>query len=138
MTTTDFYTENMNEAQRASFYAEYQQLRKDELIGILLAIFLGSFGAHHFYLGRKGLGILYLCFFWCGLPGLIALIECFFIPGRVREYNTLLALHLQETISRSNLVEAVASPYAVRSCPSCGFTADREALFCTRCGAKMI
>src|SRR5690554_3028666 len=30
----------------------------------LLAIFLGAFGIHKFYLGRTGMGILYLLFCW--------------------------------------------------------------------------
>ncbi|MDY6959816.1 MAG: TM2 domain-containing protein, partial [Halobacteriota archaeon] len=41
----------------------------------ILAILLGSFGVHKFYLGDTGLGILYLCFFWTGLPGIAGLIE---------------------------------------------------------------
>ncbi len=34
---------------------------KDRKVALLLAIFLGAFGAHNFYVGKKGLGILYLC-----------------------------------------------------------------------------
>lgn len=41
----------------------------------LLALFLGGFGAHHFYLGRTGLGMLYLLFFWTLIPGFIAFFE---------------------------------------------------------------
>ena len=41
----------------------------------LLAILLGSFGAHRFYLGHIGLGILYLVFFWTWIPGIVGLIE---------------------------------------------------------------
>lgn len=41
----------------------------------LLAILLGDFGAHKFYLGQTGLGILYLCFFWTFIPGIIGIIE---------------------------------------------------------------
>ncbi|WP_424170807.1 NINE protein, partial [Terracidiphilus sp.] len=38
------------------FYQQYQATRRDEVVGVLLALFLGGFGAHHFYLGRIGLG----------------------------------------------------------------------------------
>jgi hypothetical protein len=65
--------------------------RRDEVVGILLALFLGGFGAHHFYLRRTGLGILYLCFFWTGIPAILGFIECFFMPGRVREFNAIQA-----------------------------------------------
>ena len=41
----------------------------------LLAIFVGYFGAHKFYLGQIGIGVVYLLFCWTGIPGIIALIE---------------------------------------------------------------
>ncbi|MGB8847887.1 MAG: TM2 domain-containing protein, partial [Terracidiphilus sp.] len=75
----------------AIFYQQYEVVRRDEVVGVLLALFLGSFGLHHFYLRRTGLGILYACFFWSGIPGLIGFFECFFMPGRVREYNAMQA-----------------------------------------------
>ena len=76
---------------QAIFYQQYQAERRDEIMGVLLALFLGTFGAHHFYLRRTGLGILYCCFFWSGVPSLLGLIECFFMPRRVREYNAIQA-----------------------------------------------
>ena len=39
--TDPIYTINMNDQQRGWFYAEYERARKDEVIGVLLAIFLG-------------------------------------------------------------------------------------------------
>jgi TM2 domain-containing membrane protein YozV len=41
----------------------------------LLGIFLGGLGAHKFYLGKIGLGILYLVFCWTFIPAIIGLIE---------------------------------------------------------------
>jgi TM2 domain len=76
---------------QAIFYQQYNVVRRDEVVGILLALFLGTFGVHHFYLRRTGLGILYVCFFWTGIPGLLGFIECFFMPGRVREFNAIQA-----------------------------------------------
>jgi len=76
---------------QAIFYQQYNAAKRDEVVGILLALFLGSFGVHHFYLRRTGLGILYACFFWSGIPGLLGFIECFFMPGRVREFNSIQA-----------------------------------------------
>lgn len=40
----------------------------------VLAIFLGGFGVHRFYLGQWW-GIFYLLFFWAWIPGIVALIE---------------------------------------------------------------
>ena len=41
---------------QAIFYQQYNMARRDEVVGILLALFLGDFGVHHFYLRRTGLG----------------------------------------------------------------------------------
>ena len=76
---------------QAFFYQQYEAVRRDEVVGILLALFLGTFGVHHFYLRRTGLGILYCCFFWSGIPSILGFIECFFMPGRVREFNAIQA-----------------------------------------------
>ncbi|MFC6974867.1 NINE protein [Halomicroarcula sp. GCM10025709] len=48
---------------------------KDRVTAGVLAILLGGLGAHHFYLGNIGIGVLYLCFFWTGIPALAGLIE---------------------------------------------------------------
>ncbi len=42
---------------------------------IAFALFLGGFGAHRFYLGQGGLGLLYLLFCWTLIPTLIAIID---------------------------------------------------------------
>jgi TM2 domain-containing membrane protein YozV len=76
---------------QAIFYQQYESVRRDEVVGILLALFLGGFGIHHFYLRNTGLGILYCFFFWSGIPAILGFIECFFMPGRVREFNAIQA-----------------------------------------------
>lgn len=76
---------------QAVFYQQYEQVRRDEVVGILLALFLGGFGIHHFYLRRTGWGILYACFCWTPFPWVLGFIECFFMPGRVREFNAIQA-----------------------------------------------
>jgi TM2 domain-containing membrane protein YozV len=75
----------------AIFYQQYEVVRRDEIVGVLLALFLGTFGIHHFYLRRTGLGILYCFFFWSGIPAILGFFECFFMPGRVREFNVIQA-----------------------------------------------
>jgi TM2 domain-containing membrane protein YozV len=41
----------------------------------VLALLLGGIGAHKFYLGRGGQGVLYLVFCWTFIPALIALVD---------------------------------------------------------------
>ncbi len=48
---------------------------KSKVVAALLAIFLGGLGAHKFYLGQTGMGIIYLCFCWTFIPAVIAFIE---------------------------------------------------------------
>ncbi|MFB6138662.1 MAG: NINE protein [Halobacteriaceae archaeon] len=47
----------------------------DQMVAGILALLLGGLGAHKFYQGRVGLGLLYLCFFWTAIPALLGLIE---------------------------------------------------------------
>lgn len=47
---------------------------KNKTVAGLLALFLGGFGIHKFYLGKLN-GILYLIFCWTFIPSIIALIE---------------------------------------------------------------
>jgi TM2 domain-containing membrane protein YozV len=48
---------------------------KSRVPAALFAMLLGSFGAHKFYMGDTGLGVLYLVFFWTAIPGIIGIIE---------------------------------------------------------------
>ena len=88
----------MTDQQRVAFQGEYFARRKDPVIGVLLAFFLGSFGAHRFYLGQNGIAIIYILFCWTLIPHLIALIECFFMPGRVRRWNEQMAYQVANRV----------------------------------------
>ena len=132
------YTAAMSPQQRVWFYQAYEAARKDEILGVFFALIFGSFGAHHFYLRRNGLGILYAVFFWTGVPAVLGFIECFLMPGRIRRYNTLEAA----TIS-ANILATPAYPFsaaddpAPRVCPACGRTQHPAARFCTSCGTTI-
>ncbi len=86
--------------QQAAFYQQMALVQKDEFIGFLLALFLGSLGIHRFYLGETGWGILYLLFSWTGIPTLLGFIECFFMPARVRAYNAVRASYIAAWVAQ--------------------------------------
>ena len=85
---------DLSDQERLMFQTEMNTRRKNPTTGVLLTLFLGGLGAHRFYLGQTGLGILYLVFVWTFIPAIAALIECFLMSGRVRAYNTAIG---QET-----------------------------------------
>ena len=118
----------------------------------MLALFLGSFGIHHFYLRRTGLGILYLCLFWSGIPGLLGVLECFFMPGRVREFNAIQAAGIAAALGLAapplgwpvnvtvNMppAGATAPPASTLvACAHCRTTNVPGAKFCSGCGAAL-
>ncbi len=48
---------------------------KSKTTAVVLALFLGGFGIHRFYLGESGKGIMYLIFCWTFIPAIIAVID---------------------------------------------------------------
>ena len=86
-----FFLKDLTDQERFLHQTTLAGSRKETAARVLLCFFLGGFGAHRFYMGEKGLRILYLVFCWTLIPGLVALVECFLIPKRVREYNKKLS-----------------------------------------------
>ena len=133
---------------QAIFYQQYAMVRLDEVVGVLLALFLGGFGIHHFYLRRTGLGILYLCFSWTPFPWVLGFIECFFMPGRVREFNAIQAAGIAATLGIAmpgwgqpwNVtinVPPAPQPGTLLACRRCGQTNPHGAHFCSGCGTSL-
>jgi TM2 domain-containing membrane protein YozV len=159
MTTTPYVN------AQAVFYQQYEHVRRDEVVGIFLALLLGTFGVHHFYLRRTGLGILYCCFFWSGIPTMLGFIECFFMPGRVREFNAIQAAGIAAALGIAmpaygqpinvtvNVPPAAGAPAPAAppytpanvttqpatlvACPKCQRTNAAGARFCAGCGTAL-
>jgi TM2 domain-containing membrane protein YozV len=148
---------------QAIFYQQYETVRRDEVVGILLALFLGTFGIHHFYLRRTGLGVLYCCFFWTGITTVLGIVECFFMPGRVREFNAIQAAGIAAALGMNappmgwpvsvtvNMPPApntpqgqyaqpdqsLAQPGTLIACKHCQRTNPPGARFCAGCGTAL-
>ncbi len=132
----------MTDQQRLAFQGEYFARRKDPVIGILLAVFLGSFGAHRFYLGQNGIAIIYIVFCWTAIPGFIALIEAFFMPGRIRAWNAQMAADVSNRVRMGYApVAAPVAPspplFATAFCTHCGKPVPGNAQFCQACGSSI-
>ena len=132
----------------AVFYQQYDAAHRDEVVGILLALFLGTFGIHHFYLRRMGLGVLYCLFCWTGIPTILGFIECFFMPGRVREFNALQAAMIAATVGISVPIWSQPpfaatenmppnAPQAPSVCPRCQTSNPGGSRFCSACGNSL-
>jgi len=72
---------------QAAFMIQYNGQKKTPSTAVILALLLGGIGVHKFYLGKTGMGILYLLFCWTGIPGIIAFFEAFTITRTVRRLN---------------------------------------------------
>jgi TM2 domain-containing membrane protein YozV len=66
--------------------------QKETGVAYLFWFFFGAFGAHQFYLGKKGRGLLYL--FTLGILGVGCLIDLFTLPRQVRQVNAQRAVGL--------------------------------------------
>ncbi|MBR6402871.1 MAG: TM2 domain-containing protein [Eubacterium sp.] len=50
-------------------------LRRNKTIAGVLAVFAGTIGLHCFYMGRYKKGLLYLLFFWTGIPTVLGILD---------------------------------------------------------------
>ena len=61
---------------------------KSKGLAIVLALFLGGLGIHKFYLGKIGLGFLYLIFCWTFIPALLGVLDAIVLATRSeREFS---------------------------------------------------
>ena len=84
------------EDKRTPFLMQLNKVKKNPTTAVLLALFLGGVGAHKFYLGQTGLGIVYLLFCWTTIPGWISLIEAFSLLVKTAKNNETKAKELYQ------------------------------------------
>lgn len=97
---TDRITMDMTDRQRIEFYARYNSKKKSALIGIILAVFLGTFGVHKFYQGKHFWGIVYICFCWTGIPTIWSWVEAITMIPWAKAHNALLAQDICDMVER--------------------------------------
>ncbi|MEE0264878.1 MAG: TM2 domain-containing protein [Acutalibacteraceae bacterium] len=62
------------------YYNQYHDISpewpvKNKITAGVLALLLGGLGVHKFYLGKTGMGVLYILFCWTYIPALVGFIE---------------------------------------------------------------
>ena len=58
-----------------SQYSSQSTTGKNRVTAAILALLLGSFGAHYFYLGETTKGIVYVVLCWTYIPAILGVIE---------------------------------------------------------------
>ena len=91
------YTRNKPEDFRRRFYRAYMQRRKGVGPAICLALFLGGFGAHHFYGQHNGRDYLRLVLLDVH-PCTIALFEALTMKGTIAITNREIAEDVMEEL----------------------------------------
>lgn len=100
------FLKDLNDHERLLFQNEYLSVKKNPTTGVLLALFLGGIGGHHFYMGNVGPGALYVIFCWTFIPEIVSLIELFLMNDRVDRHNRAKA---QEIFVKLKAIRAQAA-----------------------------
>ncbi|MHA1244915.1 MAG: NINE protein [Candidatus Heimdallarchaeota archaeon] len=113
---------------------------KSRLVALLLCWFLGIFGAHRFYVGRIGSGVLYLC--TEGLFGIGVLVDIIMIATgdftddrglKVTEWEELSARKPKES---PPVYQQMAQPsQPTQPTPIVNSSGINKALYCQTCGS---
>lgn len=93
---------------------------KNKGTAVVLAILLGGFGVHKFYLGENKIGILYLCFFWTFIPSIIGIIDGILILSLSdenfnRKYNKLMSEIITKTENKNIQSNTVVKSIVTKS-----------------------
>jgi hypothetical protein len=78
-------TKGMTDQQKMLFMSQYDSVKKDPNMILILSVLFGYLGVDRFMLGDMGMGILKLLTGGC--CGILWLIDIFTIRGKVNDYN---------------------------------------------------
>jgi TM2 domain-containing membrane protein YozV len=78
-------TKGMADQQKMLFMSQYDSVKKDPNMILILSVLFGYLGVDRFMLGDMGMGILKLLTGGC--CGILWLIDIFTIRGKVNDYN---------------------------------------------------
>lgn len=96
--------------QELFFQREYSKQSRNSSTAFVLALLLGGFGAHRFYLRQSGWGITYLLFCWTLIPLVASWVECFSIRERSQNYNKEVK---QQILQAMNILSVQEAGYAL-------------------------
>ena len=92
-------TKGMTDQQKMLFMSQYDSVKKDPNMILILSVLFGYFGVDRFMLGDMGMGILKLLTGGC--CGILWLIDIFTIRGKVNDYNRKQATEIMQGIKIS-------------------------------------
>ena len=78
-------SKGLTEQQKMLFMSQYDSVKKDPNIILILSVLFGYLGVDRFMLGDMGMGLLKLLTGGC--CGILWLIDIFTIRGKVNEFN---------------------------------------------------
>jgi TM2 domain-containing membrane protein YozV len=75
---------------------------KKKSVAIFLALFVGGIGVHHFYLGNKGRGIIYMLLSWTLMPLIASFVDALVLmtltPDQFHSFYNLSALPVHNMV----------------------------------------
>jgi len=146
----------LTDSEQAEFWKEYAEVRREVRTAVLLALFGGFAGAHHFYMRRYLIFALSLLFLWTFIPLLEGWVEAIFLPNLVREHNEEHAVRIANSLTllrqlpagpmagapvpgvQPAMVERVVVREIVKiPCKYCGSLVEQTASSCPNCGGNL-
>ncbi|MGM0598090.1 MAG: NINE protein [Myxococcota bacterium] len=135
---------NFDAGERKEFNDRYQAEKFKYKTALLLAVFGGFVGAHHFYLRRWWLGIASVLFISTLIPMIAGFIEAFFLKSEIREKNEEIAItiansiNLRRKLNRFNQEAIQPAPAGHNSPQAPVYQAQISKVTCAYCGSKVL